>query len=89
MENHINIVRASQVTKNFPMGKSTVQVLKGIDLEIGMGEYISIMGPSGSGKTTFLNAISGLDSVSDGEVWLGGKRVLLPSGRYSTTSCCC
>ncbi len=70
MENHINIVRVSRVTKNFPMGKSTIQVLKGIDLEIGMGEYISIMGPSGSGKTTLFNMIGGLDKPTTGAIFI-------------------
>ena len=70
MENHTNIVRVSQVTKDFPMGKSMIQVLKGIDLEIGMGEYISIMGPSGSGKTTLFNMIGGLDKPSTGAVFI-------------------
>ncbi|THB77353.1 MAG: ABC transporter ATP-binding protein [Desulfobacteraceae bacterium] len=65
-----SIVRVSGVTKNFTMGKSQIQVLKGIDLEIGMGEYISIMGPSGSGKTTLFNMIGGLDKPSSGSVFI-------------------
>ena len=45
-----NIVRVSGVTKDFDLGKIVVHVLKGIDLEIETGRYVSIMGPSGSGK---------------------------------------
>ena len=52
------------------MGKSTVHVLKGIDLEIKTGEYISIMGPSGSGKTTLFNMIGGLDKPSAGSIFI-------------------
>jgi len=65
-----NIVRVSQVTKDFTMGKTIVQVLKGIDLEIKTGEYVSIMGPSGSGKTTLFNMIGGLDKPSGGSVFI-------------------
>lgn len=70
MENLTNIVRVSNVTKDFTMGKSTVHVLKGIDLEIKTGEYISIMGPSGSGKTTLFNMIGGLDKPSAGSIFI-------------------
>ena len=45
-----NIVRVTNVTKTFKLGKIDVQALKGIDLEIARGDYISIMGPSGPGK---------------------------------------
>jgi len=70
LENLTNIVRVSDVTKDFTMGKSTVHVLKGIDLEIKTGEYISIMGPSGSGKTTLFNMIGGLDKPSAGSIFI-------------------
>jgi len=70
LENLTNIVRVSNVTKDFTMGKSTVHVLKGIDLEIKTGEYISIMGPSGSGKTTLFNMIGGLDKPSAGSIFI-------------------
>ncbi len=70
MENLTNIVRVSNVTKDFIMGKSTVHVLKGVDLEIKTGEYISIMGPSGSGKTTLFNMIGGLDKPSAGSIFI-------------------
>jgi len=70
MKNSNTIVRVSKVTKDFSMGKTVVQVLKGIDLEIKTGEYVSIMGPSGSGKTTLFNMIGGLDKPSDGSVFI-------------------
>jgi putative ABC transport system ATP-binding protein len=65
-----NIVRVSKVKKQFTMGKTQVPVLKGIDLEIKTGEYVSIMGPSGSGKTTLFNMIGGLDKPSSGSVFI-------------------
>jgi putative ABC transport system ATP-binding protein len=65
-----NIVRVSGVTKTFKLGKIDVQALKGIDLEIAAGEYISIMGPSGSGKSTLFNMIGGLDKPTTGKVFI-------------------
>jgi len=65
-----NTVRARAVRKRFPMGEGYLEALKGIDLEIKRGEYISIMGPSGSGKTTLFNMIGGLDKPSDGTVYI-------------------
>ncbi|MFP4306610.1 MAG: ABC transporter ATP-binding protein [Desulfococcaceae bacterium] len=65
-----HIVRVAGVTKSFKMGKVAVQALKGIDLEISAGEYLSIMGPSGSGKSTLFNMIGGLDKPSGGKVYI-------------------
>ncbi|MEJ2058760.1 MAG: ATP-binding cassette domain-containing protein [Desulfofustis sp.] len=62
------IVRVSEVTKNFDLGKIVVEVLKGIDLEIEEGKYLSIMGPSGSGKSTLFKMIGGLDKPTSGKV---------------------
>jgi multiple sugar transport system ATP-binding protein len=50
-------------------------VLKDIDLEIADGEFIAMVGPSGCGKSTLLNCIAGLETPSDGEVWIGGREV--------------
>ena len=65
-----NIVRVSNVTKSFRLGKIDVQALKGIDLEVAAGKYISIMGPSGSGKSTLFNMIGGLDKPTSGNVYI-------------------
>ncbi|MCU0538427.1 MAG: ABC transporter ATP-binding protein [Desulfobacterales bacterium] len=65
-----HVVRVSGVTKNFRIGKIEVQALKGVDLEIARGEYLSIMGPSGSGKSTLFNMIGGLDKPSAGKVFI-------------------
>jgi len=64
------IVRTIGLKKTFMLGKVPLDVLKGIDLEILKGEYISIMGPSGSGKTTLFNMIGGLDKPTDGKVYI-------------------
>ncbi len=70
MEGASRIVRVVRVKKDFTMGRSVVRVLKGIDLSILAGEYISIMGPSGSGKSTLFNMIGGLDKPSSGAVFI-------------------
>ncbi len=65
-----NVVRTKDVKKVFTMGKISLEALKGINLEIKTGEYISIMGPSGSGKSTLFNMIGGLDKPSEGKVYI-------------------
>ncbi len=57
------------------MGQLNVEVLKGIDLEIEDGEFVSIMGPSGSGKSTLLNIIGCLDAPTSGSYEIQGNRV--------------
>ncbi|HOJ30477.1 MAG: ABC transporter ATP-binding protein [Candidatus Ratteibacteria bacterium] len=64
------IVRTIGLKKTFLLGKIPLHVLKGIDIEIYRGEYISIMGPSGSGKTTLFNMIGGLDKPTEGKVYI-------------------
>ncbi len=64
------MVRVSNVTKNYRVGKTIVKALRGVSLEIGTGEFISIAGPSGSGKTTLLNLIGCLDKPSSGEIYI-------------------
>ncbi len=65
-----NIVRVTNVTKTFQLGKIAVHALKGVDLEIPTGQYVSIMGPSGSGKSTLFNMIGGLDKPTTGKVYI-------------------
>lgn len=64
------IVRARGVTKSYEVGGQPVHALRGIDIDIKRGEYISIMGPSGSGKSTLFNMIGGLDKPTEGTVFI-------------------
>lgn len=64
------VVRTKDLFKEFTMGGQTLQALKGIQLDIYRGEYISIMGPSGSGKSTLFNMVGGLDKPTSGTVFI-------------------
>lgn len=64
------VVRTQGVKKIYKMGSMEVQALRGVDLEIYSGEYMSIMGPSGSGKSTLFNMVGGLDKPSEGKVYI-------------------
>jgi putative ABC transport system ATP-binding protein len=66
------MVSATGVTKIYDTGRVRVSALRGIDLSIARGEMVAIMGPSGCGKTTLLNCLSGLDSITDGDVKIEG-----------------
>ena len=67
-----NIVRTRGVKKIYQMGKLSLEALRGIDMEVKRGEYISIMGPSGSGKSTLFNMIGALDRPAKGSVLVNG-----------------
>ncbi|MEZ4594163.1 MAG: ATP-binding cassette domain-containing protein [Chloroflexota bacterium] len=67
------IVKLENVTKNFTVGDDTIEVLRGIDLEIAAGELVAIVGPSGNGKSTLLNMITGIDHPTSGSVVVNGR----------------
>jgi putative ABC transport system ATP-binding protein len=69
------LVRVEDVHKTFRRGSEIINVLSGLDLEIGRGEFLALMGPSGSGKTTLLNLIGGLDRPTRGSIEVGGQRI--------------
>ncbi|ENU81222.1 lipoprotein-releasing ABC transporter ATP-binding protein LolD [Acinetobacter sp. ANC 4636] len=68
------VLEAKQIRKTFTDGKTDVDVLKGLSLQVEAGQCISIVGASGSGKSTLLHVLGGLDRPSSGEVFLNGQR---------------
>ncbi|HPD14340.1 MAG TPA: ABC transporter ATP-binding protein [Planctomycetota bacterium] len=69
------IIQARGVRRIYRLEGEEVHALRGIDLDIARGEYLSIMGPSGSGKSTLFNMIGGLDRPTAGEILLDGKDI--------------
>jgi len=69
------IVSLNKITKDYPLGSTTVHALKGIDLEIEKGAFMSIVGPSGSGKTTLLNIIGCIDKPTSGNVYIENDKI--------------
>jgi putative ABC transport system ATP-binding protein len=67
------LLHLKQVGRTFTMGEVSVEVLKGVSLDIRQGEFLAIVGPSGSGKTTILNLIGGLDQPTAGTVVYKGR----------------
>jgi putative ABC transport system ATP-binding protein len=67
------IVSVENAVKNYSLGKVEVPALRGVSLEVKVGEFLSIAGPSGSGKTTLLNLIGCVDTPSSGKVIVAGK----------------
>ena len=69
------IIKVKDIKKSYTVGTQEVNALRGINLSVEKGEFISIMGPSGSGKTTLMNIIGCLDTPSSGEYELNGSLV--------------
>lgn len=69
------MISLKNIHKSYAMGSNQLHVLKGIDLEVGEGELVSIMGSSGSGKSTLLNIIGMLDTYDEGDYQLDGHLV--------------
>jgi putative ABC transport system ATP-binding protein len=69
------MIRIEKMHKSYPIGKDSLHVLKGIDLHIKEGEFVSIMGSSGSGKSTLLNIVGLLDIHDEGNYYLNGELI--------------
>ncbi|MHA2296857.1 MAG: ABC transporter ATP-binding protein [Candidatus Hodarchaeales archaeon] len=71
----MSLVSISGLIKYYSSPSGDLQVLKGIDLDVGAGEFIAVMGPSGSGKTTLLNIIAAIDTPTSGSVKIDGQEL--------------
>jgi putative ABC transport system ATP-binding protein len=69
------MIELRAVTKTYGSGASAVHALRGVDLSIAAGEFVSVMGPSGSGKSTLLNLVSALDVPSTGDIAIDGQSI--------------
>jgi putative ABC transport system ATP-binding protein len=72
---HKALVHLDSLSKSYYSEAGEFPALRGIDLDIQAGEFISIVGKSGSGKTTLINMIAGIDRPTGGEIWVGGTPV--------------
>ncbi|WP_054941217.1 ABC transporter ATP-binding protein [Paenibacillus ihuae] len=72
----MHILETKKLSKAYENGRQLrQQVLQGIDLQIGQGEFIALMGPSGSGKSTLLHTVSGMDRATEGTVIFNGQEL--------------
>jgi len=71
----LHLIDLHQVVKTFETQAGQFAALRGVDLHVDEGEFVSIIGKSGSGKSTLINMITGIDRPTSGEVWVGGAAV--------------
>ncbi len=69
----VPVFRLDSVVRSYPQGRTTLQVLRGVDLAAAAGELVALVGPSGSGKSTLLHVAGLLERPDGGEVYLDGK----------------
>lgn len=68
-----NLIEVHDLKKSYYLGKTALEVLKGVDFAVARGEFVMMMGPSGCGKSTLLNLLAGLDHPTGGEVRVLGE----------------
>jgi lipoprotein-releasing system ATP-binding protein len=75
------ILSARSATKTYSLGKRSLEVLRGVSLEVARGDFLALRGASGAGKSTLLHLFGGLDAPNSGEIWFNGKNLnRLPEG---------
>ncbi len=76
------LLRARGLHKTYYLGRTTLEVLRGVDLDVARGEFTALRGASGTGKSTLLHLLGGLDQPSAGEIWFDGE----PLGKLSSSA---
>jgi lipoprotein-releasing system ATP-binding protein len=69
------LLTARGIHKTYILGQRSLEVLRGVDLEMQRGEFLALRGASGAGKSTLLHLLGGIDTPSQGEVWLAGRNL--------------
>jgi len=68
-------IRAHDLHKTYTMGRRTLEVLRGVSLDLQRGEFVALRGASGAGKSTLLHLLGGLDTPNQGEIWFDGENL--------------
>jgi ABC-type lipoprotein export system ATPase subunit len=79
-----NFLSARGLKKNYTLGKRSLEVLRGVDLDVARGEFLALRGASGAGKSTLLHLIGGLDLPNAGEIFFDGQNLVAFSERRLT-----
>src|SRR5436190_5965059 len=69
------LLSAKNIHKTYTLGQRSLEVLRGVDVELGRGELLALRGASGAGKSTLLHLLGGLDTPNQGEIWFAGKNL--------------
>src|SRR5262245_23425967 len=69
------ILSARLATKTYTMGQRSLEVLRGVSLDVARGDFLALRGASGAGKSTLLHLFGGLDQPNSGEIWFAGKNL--------------
>jgi ABC-type lipoprotein export system ATPase subunit len=69
------LLQAKAIHKTYLLGRRSLEVLSGVDVELKRGDFLALLGASGAGKSTLLHLLGGLDTPSQGEIWLAGRNL--------------
>src|SRR3954467_11876582 len=78
------VVAAHDVARRYGEGATAVDALRGVSLDVGVGELVAVMGPSGSGKSTLMHILAGLDKPTSGSVTIAGEEITSMDDRALT-----
>ena len=78
------LINGNELWKTYKLGSTEVHALRGLNITVDEGEFVSIMGPSGSGKSILLNMIGGLDNPTKGDLFIDGKGISAMSEKELT-----